>query len=125
MYLGMNCRSTRFLTGALFCCSLALNIAQATDAGKAQYIMSCASCHGENGKGDGPAAQARRAPPPDLTLLAKRNEGAFPNEVVSRIVDGSRTLRAHGNYEMPVWGRSFTRKQVAAMIEYLKTIQVK
>jgi mono/diheme cytochrome c family protein len=35
--------------------------------GRALYQKHCASCHGEKGKGDGPAARFNVAPPQDLT----------------------------------------------------------
>lgn len=37
----------------------------------------CASCHGADAKGSGPAASALKAKVPNLTLLAKRNGGPF------------------------------------------------
>jgi hypothetical protein len=35
------------------------------------YTAYCAVCHGIDGKGRGPAADALKVPPPDLTMLAK------------------------------------------------------
>ncbi len=37
------------------------------EAGKAVYIKVCQSCHGESGKGDGPAAKALNPKPADFT----------------------------------------------------------
>jgi mono/diheme cytochrome c family protein len=47
-------------------------------SGKEMYNAYCASCHGADGKGDGPAAPALKAPPTNLTTLAAKNGGAFP-----------------------------------------------
>ena len=52
------------------------------DSGKAAYEASCAACHGQSGKGDGPAGAELRAKPPNLTSMAKRNGGIFPTEIV-------------------------------------------
>jgi hypothetical protein len=41
---------------------------------------------------------------PDLTELAKRSGGRFPEERVREIVDGRAVLAAHGTRPMPVWG---------------------
>jgi mono/diheme cytochrome c family protein len=101
--------------------------------GKNEYLNSCASCHGATGKGDGPVSAELRTKPSDLTLIAKRNGGVFPADVLYRIIDGRRTFRAHGNYEMPVWGFVFrrsdpedvARNRILALIAYLKSIQLK
>ena len=70
---------------------------------------SCAACHGLNGKGEGPVSAELKTKPSELTLIAKRNDGVFPADVLYRIIDGRRTFRAHGTYEMPVWGFVFRR----------------
>ena len=65
----------------------------------------CASCHGREGKGDGPVASALTRRPADLTTIAKRNGGRFPANRVERFVTGNREpAPAHGSAEMPVWG---------------------
>ena len=103
-----------------------------SNPGKAAYESNCAGCHGQSGKGDGPAGTELRAKPADLTSIAKRNGGVFPTEIVYRVIDGTRTKRVHGNYEMPVWGYVFgsepedvVRRRILAIIDYLQTIQVK
>jgi len=73
------------------------------DSGKEMFSAYCASCHGLDGKGNGPAAAALKAEPADLTQLAKKNGGKFPAlAVISAIKDG--TPSAHGSKDMPVWG---------------------
>ncbi len=99
-------------------------------SGAAEYRTRCASCHGDRGAGDGPAASALRTPPPDLRVLTKANDGVFPEKVLETVIDGRKTIRAHGNFEMPVWGRELSpladgkaAKRIAAIIEYLRSIQ--
>jgi mono/diheme cytochrome c family protein len=99
--------------------------AQGDDVGRTEYESACASCHGRSGNGDGPVGEALRTRPSDLTLLAKNNGGVFPTEVLYRIIDGRRTLRAHGNYEMPVWGSRISRERILAIIDYLRSLQMK
>lgn len=36
-------------------------------AGESKFRQLCASCHGNTGKGDGPAARGLRPPPADMT----------------------------------------------------------
>jgi mono/diheme cytochrome c family protein len=47
------------------------------DAGKIEYEIGCAPCHGVDGKGSGPVAAGLTATPADLTVLAKKNNGVF------------------------------------------------
>ena len=68
------------------------------------YQIHCASCHGTGGKGDGPAAEALKHVPPDLTTISRRNGGQFPAFRIGHIIDGQETILAHGTREMPIWG---------------------
>ena len=101
--------------------------AEDANLGKMEY------CHGQNGKGNGPVSAELRTKPTDLTLIAKKNGRVFPSsEVLYQIIDGRRTIRAHGSYEMPVWGsiilrsesEEIERNRILAIIGYLKTIQI-
>ena len=76
-------------------------------SGVEMYKAYCASCHGTDGRGGGPAAAALKGEIPDLTQLAKKNNGKFEFEHVSQIVLGDSLVPAHGNKEMPVWGPAF------------------
>jgi mono/diheme cytochrome c family protein len=90
----------------------------------------CASCHGVRGTGDGPVAIAMKKPPPDLTRIAVRNRGVFPDERVRQIIQG-RGPAAHGERTMPVWGDVFARKVagptpealVEALVRHLDGLQ--
>jgi mono/diheme cytochrome c family protein len=70
----------------------------------AEFRNSCAACHGAEGKGDGPMAVLLTVKPPDLTVLAEKNQGNFPFSQVMRIIDGRAAVGAHGPREMPIWG---------------------
>ena len=68
----------------------------------------CASCHGADGKGAGPAARALKHAPPDLTLISRRNVGRFPHDHVKATIAGEeQSVSAHGSREMPIWGPVF------------------
>ena len=69
------------------------------------YTAYCAVCHGIDAKGRGPAADALKVPPSDLTTLAKRNAGKYPSDHVTNAIQGNLYVPAHGSREMPVWGR--------------------
>lgn len=81
-------------------------------SGEQLYARFCASCHGKEGRGDGPVAASFTIEVPDLTLLARRAGGRFPLDRVMRIIDGRTTLGAHGARTMPVWGEDFGRAAI-------------
>ncbi len=76
-------------------------------AGTELYRRYCASCHGAEGRGDGPLSAALSPPPADLTTLARRNGGRFPESDVMATIDGRRLVAVHGPRDMPVWGAVF------------------
>jgi hypothetical protein len=76
-------------------------------SGPRMYKQYCAVCHGLDAKGHGPAAEALRTHPADLTVLARDNQGKFPALRVSSAINGDATVSAHGSKEMPVWGNLF------------------
>jgi mono/diheme cytochrome c family protein len=109
--------------------------------GKAQFEARCATCHSKTGKGGGPSAQELSMKVPDLTTYAKRNGGAFPTDLAWQKIDG-RPVKFDMARQMPVWGSDFRHEalagvkpaaapesyvaaEIAAIVEYLKSIQVK
>jgi mono/diheme cytochrome c family protein len=100
------------------------------------YVRYCASCHGLRGEGDGPVAPFFKLQPPDLTRIARRHGGEFPSEEMHKIIDGRKSLPAHGTRNMPVWGLEFTaaeagkapteaqtRTLISRLVEYLRSLQ--
>jgi len=102
------------------------------------YLRFCASCHGRDGRGDGPCADALTVRPPDLTRLAARHGGTFPRDDVEATLTGERPLRAHGPVEMPIWGQRLAEPEkslaatavafeqarlVTALIDYVESLQ--
>jgi mono/diheme cytochrome c family protein len=115
---------------------LTVGTARAADEdGRALYRRYCAACHGIAGRGDGPVAPALGEQPTDLTQIAAAHGGKFPLEAVVEAIDGTRTVRAHGVSEMPVWGEVFrsdraapeqtrhVRARVTLIAEYLRSLQ--
>jgi hypothetical protein len=54
--------------------------------------------------------QRRKIAPADLTKIQKSNNGVFPFGRVYEVIDGRKTIAAHGSREMPVWGDRFKEK---------------
>ncbi len=104
-------------------------------SGSELFKTYCASCHGEAGKGNGPAASALKIPPPDLTTLSKKNGGRYPDGQVYQVIEWGGAIASHGSREMPLWGAAFrplsneNQKQVSdrihALTDYIATIQEK
>jgi mono/diheme cytochrome c family protein len=99
------------------------------------FQQHCASCHGSDGRGHGPAAGALQQPLQDLTLISRNNGGKFPYQQVKEITDGKRSpTAAHGTREMPVWGPIFHQVEsdqdwgevrLDAVTKYLESLQQK
>jgi mono/diheme cytochrome c family protein len=104
-------------------------------SGHDMFVSYCASCHGKDAKGDGPAAAALSAAPADLTSLSKQNGGKYPEMRVTSILRGEGKVVAHGTQEMPVWGPLFWRmsqghegevqQRIANLNSYIKSLQQK
>jgi mono/diheme cytochrome c family protein len=90
--------------------------AEVVDPGKAEYHSSCAPCHGSDGKGTGPISAMLKVPPPNLTVLAKKNKGVLPFSAVYEIIDGRKTVMAHGTRDMPIWGDRYVPEPSKALI---------
>lgn len=115
-------------------------IQDAIDAGKVEYIRSCAFCHGDKGKGDGFYASKLIVKPTNITLLKKQNNGVYPTRAVFQIIEGTDDVKLHGPKSMPIWGdrfdnesflyvddrftRTFVRGRIFELLLYLEEIQV-
>lgn len=146
--LGMMTPSRLRRSGSPWACFIALALITTTahaedsetlaDVGQDYYGQYCQVCHGEGGRGEGPFANVLDKPPPNLTEIATRRDGKFPALEVAEWIDGTRSVRAHGSVEMPIWGEQFAKEPSAAdgqgsdnalqgrvylLVEYLRSIQ--
>jgi mono/diheme cytochrome c family protein len=105
------------------------------NSGVEMYKQYCSACHGAAGKGDGPAANALRIPPANLTTLAKRHGGKFPTDYVASVLQFGPGMTAHGSPDMPTWGPLFqildnqdkpaVQQRIKNLCDYLATLQAK
>ncbi|MGB5640978.1 MAG: hypothetical protein WBM71_05640 [Sedimenticolaceae bacterium] len=94
--------------------------------GSDEYRISCMSCHGADGRGDGVVAAFLTVKPTDLTLLAKNNGGQYPELKagqypflrVFQIIDGRAAVPVHGERAMPVWGDRYLAQQPGSVSSY-------
>ena len=113
---------------------------EVVEAGKREFQRSCATCHGVDGKGDGPSASALNVKPADLTQLSKNHGGVFLFWRTYEKINGAdeAPIRGHGTREMPIWGERFrlekgaseehrmgVRGRLLSLVYYLQSIQEK
>lgn len=138
--------TTGKLSGFALLCGIALAAggtayAQNMTMGEYEFMNSCATCHGADGKGDGSIAGYLNTALPDLTQLKKTNDGVFPVTRVYSFISGESAIGAHGTRDMPAWGQRYTMRaaddpnfaagdveayanlRILALIEYLSQIQ--
>jgi hypothetical protein len=108
-------------------------------SGPRMYAAYCAVCHGDKGKGDGPAALGLITSPRDLTTITKSNHGKFPTmRVYYAIYGGVRNSKNPQIYEMPAWRPLFhsicvvppncqaeIQMRVANLTSYIQSLQQK
>jgi mono/diheme cytochrome c family protein len=104
-------------------------------SGEQMYKFYCAACHGADAKGNGPAANMLKTPPPDLTTLARRHAGKFPYDYVKNVLEFGSDVPAHGSSDMPTWGPIFryndkqnervVQERIKRLCDYLASLQVR
>jgi mono/diheme cytochrome c family protein len=102
--------------------------------GKELFGSYCAVCHGADARGNGPAADALKKQPSDLTQISHKNGGNFPTLKVELDIIGDSATIAHGTREMPMWGTLFSENsqqramghmRVSALVNYIEQIQAR
>ena len=99
--------------------------------GKTIFMDNCAACHGDKGRGDGPAAKALTTRPADLSRLAAK-DGTFPAAQITATLHGTSDVVAHGTPGMMIWGAVFNADygnqadaRIADVVKYIQSIQRK
>ncbi len=123
-------------------CALTDATSWAQNTGARDYAIYCSSCHGAQGKGDGPALYVIPGiKPTDLTQLAKSHGGTFPAEEIHQVIDGRKRFPDHvdSDTDMSLWGLKFqeegkefapeseakVNQRIDALVEYIRSIQQK
>jgi mono/diheme cytochrome c family protein len=93
--------------------------AQDQSEGKKLYLTYCSSCHGDDGKGDGPASQSLPVKPANHTDGAVMNK--FSDKFLLEII--AKGGGAVGKSAMmPGWGGQFKEKQLRDIVAYVRGI---
>lgn len=108
-------------------------LALAQSNAQEEFQRHCALCHGLDGRGAGPLADAMKLVPTDLTRLAARSNGEFPANRVADVIRNGGGVLGHGSSAMLAWGNYFAergepkvaKERIAELVGYIKSLQQK
>jgi mono/diheme cytochrome c family protein len=85
---------------------------KSADQGKKIYTGKCLSCHGSQGKGDGPMMKVLKKKPSDLTSadVAAETDGALFYKITK------------GQKPMPTFAKSLTDKERWTVVNYIRSL---
>ena len=88
--------------------------------GQHLFMQYCATCHGDEGRGDGQNASNLVPPPPDLSIPKSARDAAYLTTVITR---GSAAVGA--SPLSPPWGRRLTPQQIQYLVAYCRSLSRK
>lgn len=95
---------------------LALPASAQPELGRQLFETHCQMCHGEAGRGDGPAAGALAVAPRDLTRRPYKN-GCGPGAIVRTLHTGFPTSG------MPSFAETLSQDELWALARYVRSLQ--
>jgi len=97
-------------------------LCDASEAGRELYLENCASCHGSEGRGDGPGIGALPVKPANHTdpavMSARTDEYLF-----NVIAEGGAGVGR--SPFMPAWGGQLTEPQISSLVAYIRTLSAR
>ncbi len=87
-------------------------------AAKQNYTTFCVKCHGEGGKGDGPAAATLQTKPRDFTDCARMAK-ISDDTMFSVIKNGGKANGLSG--DMQAWNQAFEDGEIKDLAAYIRT----
>ena len=91
------------------------------ERGKAWFLFGCMACHGEMGKGDGPASKSFNPLPRDLTD-AQYMQGLTDDYLFNVIKAGGGAFQKPN---MPGWSHLLKDEEIWNLIAYIRTLSNK
>lgn len=96
------------------------DLTYAESQGKTLFARYCATCHGDQGAGDGQNASNLMPPPPDLTLAKNIGDRALARKVIA---EGSASI---GRSPLsPPWGHSLSPQEIEYLVMYCESLSRK
>jgi cytochrome c oxidase cbb3-type subunit 3 len=95
--------------------------AAAADVGAAKknFVRFCSKCHGTEGKGDGPQADALTTKPRDFTDCG-RMKALSDETLFTAIKDGGEAV--HLSKDMPAWKDGMDDDEIHALVAYVRSL---
>jgi mono/diheme cytochrome c family protein len=95
----------------------AAGLTHAEAQGRLLFLQYCATCHGDEGKGDGQNASNLNPKPPDLTASKSASDAALLRRVIAQ---GSAAV---GRSPLsPPWGRLLRPQQIDDLVLYCRVL---
>ena len=91
--------------------------ATSVDSGRGVYAKFCRSCHGAEGKGDGPGGAALKDVKPADFTDAKWDHGATDGEIFTTIKNG-----VGPKFDMDSWDGRIQDREIWNLVNYIKTL---
>lgn len=101
----------RDLLAAAFTANPITDKTPSVERGRALRNLDCAACHGERGRGDGPASAALHKRPKDLTRIAR--PPVFPDGVLAYRI-------ANGGDVMPAWKNVLSGRNLWDLVNFIR-----
>ncbi len=94
------------------------NLSYVESQGRRLFLHYCATCHGDEARGDGQNASNLNPAPPDLTSSAITADTALLRKVIA---EGSAAV---GRSALsPPWGRSLSRQEIDYLVAYSQSLR--
>lgn len=107
----MTSKITALLLG-LWVTAVLAPAANAADAGKAPYDKQCASCHGQDGKGN----------PAMTKVFGEKQLNIATKEVADKKDDELIKVITEGKGKMPASGKSLSKADQKAVVEHVRSL---
>lgn len=91
-------------------------------AAKKDFVRFCAKCHGSEGKGDGPQADALDPKPRDLTDCARMKD--IPDDTLfTAVKEGGAAVKL--SKDMPAWKDGMDDGEIHDLVAYVRSLCAK
>ena len=92
------------------------------DAGQAVHKEMCFRCHGEEGKGDGPASKLLKVKPADWSDAGRMSQ--YSSEELYQLIESGGEAAGKSKL-MPAFGSKLEDQQISDVVAFIQSLQQK